>query len=77
MSFENVLSSAISRRSPCDILVICADAIASLGRSDPKHNDADNYTTVGPHGINHVNLSGGRLCSFLEIHNMASLSSFF
>jgi hypothetical protein len=74
--FENVLSSAISRRNHGDILVICADANASLGRSDPKRNDADIYTTVGPYVINHVHLSGGSLRSFLEIHNLASPSPF-
>jgi hypothetical protein len=75
--FENVLSSAISRRNLGDILVICADATSSLGRSAPKRNDVDIYTTIGPYGINHINLSGSRLRSFLEIHNLASLSSFF
>jgi hypothetical protein len=45
--FENVFSSAISRRNLGDILVICADANASLDLIDPKRNDADIYTTVG------------------------------
>ena len=35
------------------------------------------YTYVGPYEINNDNLSGGRLRSFLEIHDLASLSSFF
>ena len=77
LDFQNVISSAISRRYFGDILVICADANASIGKSGYKRNDANIYTIVGLYGINLVILSGGRLQIFLEIHNLSSLSSFF
>ncbi len=34
--FENSLATSIARRNIGDILIIYADANASLGRSDPK-----------------------------------------
>jgi len=75
--FEDSLSSAISRRKPGDILVICADANASLGRCEHKGNDDDVYTVVGPHGLDFINSAGRRLRSFLELlHTLTSLSSF-
>jgi len=66
--FEDSLSSAISRPKPGDILIICADVNANLGRCEHKGNDDDVYTVVGPHGLDFINSYGRRLRSFLELH---------
>ena len=53
---------------------------ASLGRSNSnsKQNNTDILTpAIGSHGFNHVNVTGRRLRSFLESHDLAALSSFF
>jgi hypothetical protein len=80
LEFEDSLASSISRRHFGDILIICADANASLGRSNSnsKQNNTGTLTSaIGPRGFNHVNVAGRRLLSFLELHDLAALSSFF
>ena len=74
-AYEAALSEVIARRTPSDILIICADINASIGRGClDGHNG---YTAVGPHGIDHMNEAGRRLRSFLELHDLAALSTFF
>ena len=75
--FEDTLANAINRRSTGDVLVICADVNASLGRNIPTRNDDVTYASVGSYGIEHINAAGRRLRSFLELHELASLSTFF
>ena len=80
LEFEDSLVTSISRRHFGDILIICADANASLGRSNftSKQNNTDTISSaIGPHEFNHVNAAGRRLRSFLELHDLAALSSFF
>ena len=77
-TFERNLTSAIARRKPGDLLIICADANASIGKGTPDSQDEnDRHITVGPHGLLHLNDAGRRLRSFLALHGLASLSSFF
>ena len=74
-TFEEPIASAISRREHGDVLLICADANANIGRGNL--DGFGEYTAVGPYGINHLNDAGRRLRSFLSVNNMVSLSSFF
>ena len=75
--FKDSLATTIARRNIGDILIICADANASLGRRDPKRKNDDAFTEVGPHAIDYANASCRRLRSFLELRDFTSLSSFF
>jgi hypothetical protein len=59
------------------VLVICANVNASLGRNNPTRNDDVTYASVGSHGIEYSNVDVRRLRSFLELHELASLSTFF
>ena len=74
---EDILANVMNRRSIGDVLVICADANASLGRNNPTRNDDVTYASVDSHGIEYNNVVGRRLRSFLELHELASLSTFF
>ena len=74
-AYEESLAAAISLRKPGDVLLICADANASIGRGS-LDGSGDN-TVVGPYGIDHLNDAGRRLRSFLNMNNLVSLSSFF
>jgi hypothetical protein len=76
LEFEDSLATAISRRHVGDVLIIRVDANASLGRDDSKRNN-DTLSSIGPHGFMHINAAGRRLHSFLELHDLATLSSFF
>ena len=77
-TFERNLTSAIARRKPGDLLIICADANASIGKGTPdRHDENDRHITIGPHGLLHLNDAGCRLRSFLALHGLALLSSFF
>ena len=73
--YESSLARAISLRKPGDVLLICADANASIGRG--SLDGSGEHTVVGPYGINHLNDAGRRLRSFLSVNNLVSLSSFF
>ena len=67
----------LSRRQSGDIVIICADTNASIGRGCLGAGQNADYGAVGPHGINFLNDSGRRLRSFMELHDLAALSSFF
>jgi hypothetical protein len=80
LEFEDSLANSISRRYFGDILILCADGNASLGRSNSnsKQNNTDTLTFAnGPHVFNHVNVARRRLRSFLELHDLVALSSAF
>ncbi|EOD05553.1 hypothetical protein EMIHUDRAFT_250225 [Emiliania huxleyi CCMP1516] len=48
-----------------------------IGRGCLGAGQNADYGAVGPHGINFLNDSGRRLRSFMELHDLAALSSFF
>ncbi len=73
---EDAVATAINRRTARDAIVICAYSNASLGRNNPTSKKCLTYTSNGSHGINCINDAGRRLRSFLELHNLASLSKF-
>ncbi len=50
--FEDALTTAINRRNVGDVIVICADANASLGRNNPTSRNGLTYTFIGSRGIN-------------------------
>ena len=52
------MGNAISRRSTGDVLVICADANASLVRNNPTRNDDVSYASVGSYGFEYTNVVG-------------------
>jgi hypothetical protein len=72
--FEDALETPISHRNIGNVLVTCANANASLGRNNINF-DA-HVSAIGPYGINSINTSGRRLRSFLELGDLALLSSF-
>ena len=74
--FEDALTTAINRRTPRDVIGICADANASLGTIPISKNNLT-YASIGSYGINYINDASRRLRSLLELHNLASLSTFF
>ena len=53
----------LSRRQSGDIVIVCVDTNASIGRGCLGGLNA-NYGAVGPHGIDFLNDFGRRLCSF-------------
>jgi hypothetical protein len=73
-TYYSALATAVARMPSGYVLVICSDANASIGRATP---DSNRNGAVGPHGLDHVNASGRRLRSFLELHQLAALASFF
>ena len=75
--FETALAAAIAHRAPEDILVICADCNASIGCNKSDNTDDCAHRAIGPHGIPHLNQAGRRLRTFLDLHNLVALSSFF
>ena len=74
-AYEEALSEAIARRKEGDILLICMDANANIGKGS-LDGDED-HTAVGPYGIEHLNDAGRQLRSFLALNNLVSLSSFY
>ena len=76
-AYEAAFSEVIARRKPEDVLIVCADTNASIGRGRLNGSPSERYSAVGPHGIDHMNGAGRRLRSFLELHDLAALTSFF
>ncbi|EOD30309.1 hypothetical protein EMIHUDRAFT_253735, partial [Emiliania huxleyi CCMP1516] len=74
--YETALACVLSRRQSGDIVIVCADTNASIGRGCLGGQNV-NYGAVGSHGIDFLNDSGRRLRSFMELHDLAALSSFF
>jgi hypothetical protein len=71
------MENTISSRYIGDFFAIYAYADTSLGRNNPTQNDDVSYASVGSHGIEYTNVDGRRLRYFLELHELASLSTFF
>ena len=83
-TYYSAFAAAIARMPRGYVLVVCTDANASIGRGtlDLSSNLAATALSarndvVGPFGLDHINASGHRLRSFLELHQLASLASFF
>ena len=78
-AYYSAFSSALARKPHGYVLVVCSDANASIGRGSPDTTTglSARSNAVGPHGLDHVNVSGRRLRSFLELNQLASLASFF
>lgn len=70
------LAQLIALRQPGDVLVLCADANASIGRGS-LGCDGERAGAVGPFGLQHLNDAGRRLRSFMEVHQLCSLASFY
>ena len=77
--YYSAFSTALARKPRGYVLVVCSDANASIGRGslDNTTGLSARSNAVGPYGIDHVNGSGRRLRSFLELNQLASLASFF
>ena len=73
--FFERLRSCISRKETSDILLIGIDANSSLGIG--KRGEQNMMPAVGPYGNPHVNASGIRFRSFLEVNSLASVTTFF
>ena len=73
--FFERLRSCISRKEVDDILIIGIDANSSLGTV--KREKQEVMASVGPFGNPHVNASGIRFRSFLEVNNLAAVTTFF
>ena len=63
--FEDALTTTINRCTDGNVIVICADANASLG-TNPTSKNGLVYTSIGSRGISYTNNAGRRLRSFLE-----------
>ena len=74
--YETALACVLSRRPSGNIMIVCADTNASIGRGYLGGLNVG-PGAVGPHGIDFLNDSGRRLRSFMELHDLAALSSFF
>ena len=77
--YYNDVTMALSHRHSGDVVVFGTDGNASIGRGSlGSLGDGDDRTgAVGPHGLEHMNVSGRRLRTFLETNGLAALSSFF
>ena len=68
------LSSVLGHMQNGDLLVWCTDGNASIGRSTGGDTRG---AAVGPHGLDHINASGRRLCTFLELHELYAMTTHF
>ena len=79
--FELLLDAALSKRQPGDVLILCADINASIGRDGTCTDDPDintyQYGAVGPFGINYTNDAGRRFRTFLDTHDLCAVCTFF
>ena len=79
--YYDALSRGLARMRRGDLLIAGVDANASVGRGSlcvtPDTGAGDGSGAVGPHGIGHVNESGRRLRTWLELHELGTLSSHF
>ena len=79
--YYDALSRGLARMRRGDLLIAGVDANASVGRGSlcvtPDTGAGDGSGAVGPHGIEHVNESGRRLRTWLELHELGTLSSHF
>ena len=73
--FLERLDTCISRKATDDILLIGMDSNSSIGTM--KRNNLPSMTSVGPHGLNHLNLAGERLRSYLEVNSLVALTTYF
>ncbi len=76
-NFEDALAAAISFCNSEDILVICMDVNANIGCENSDRFENGAHRNIGPYGISHINRAGQRLRTFLNIHNLVALTSFF
>ena len=74
--YETALACVLSRRKSDDIVIICADTNSSIGRGCLSGQNAQ-HGAVGSFGIDFINDSGRRLRSFMKLHDLAAISSFF
>ena len=77
-NYYSAFSTGLARMPAGYVLIVCSDANSSIGRgSNDTSALAGRHNAVGPYGMDHINASGRRLRSFLELHQLASLASFF
>ena len=68
------VSAVLGRMQRGDLLVWCTDGNASIGRGT---GDDTRGAAVGPHGLDHVNASGRRLRTFLELRELYAMTTHF
>ena len=78
-AFYDGFTRLLARAQPGDVVVVCLDGNASIGRGSLGGDSeaAGRTGTVGPFGLDRVNATGRRLRGFMETHQLASLASFF
>ena len=79
--YYDALSRGLARMRRGDLLIAGVDANASVGRGSlcvtPDAGAGDGCGAGGPHGLAHTNESGRRLRTWLELHELGTLSSHF
>ena len=70
--FDNI-DTCLSRMHPNDILVVGADTNSSMGVRRAEQQ----MSSLGRYGIHHVNDSGRRFQSYLEMNNHIALTTYF
>ena len=68
------LSTVLGHMQNGDLLVWCTDGNASIGRSTGGDTRG---AAVGPYGLDHINASGRRLRTFLELHELYAMTTHF
>ena len=73
--FLEQVRSCISKKQKDDILIVGTDCNSSLGTV--SREDQATMTSVGPYGNPHMNASGLRLRSYLEVNALAAVTTYF
>ena len=80
-AYYDTIVRALGRMRHGDMLIWTCDANASVGRGSlgvsPDTRFAAGSEAVGPFGFDHLNASGRRLRTFMELYGLRSLSTFF
>ena len=78
-AYEANLAKLLSRAQRGDVIIVCTDANASVGRGDLHLNTGgpQHAGSVGSFGLAHVNRAGRRLRCLLESHQLDSLTTFY
>ena len=76
-TFFDQLDQCLAREKKDDILILGTDTNSSMCFTIKDNSLSVLRKSLGFLGLKHVNNSGRRLCSYLEINNLLALTTYF